>query len=65
MRVAELAFGTDKERHVGAVLILSEHRVETHVFDDGDGGVGAEHAEGRLANLSLVDNPPPGINMII
>lgn len=65
---AELAFGTDKERHVGSVLILPEHRVETHVFDDdggGGGGPGADDAAGGLVNLSLVDHPPPGVNRII
>ena len=69
---AELAFGTDNERHVGAVLILPEHRVETHVLlDDGGGGggevggTGADDATGGLSKLSLLDNPPPGINMII
>ena len=65
---AELAFGTDKERHVGAVLILPEHRVETHLLEDGSGVIGAgvdDAAAGGLSKLSLLDHPPPGINMII
>ena len=63
--MAEAALGTDAERHVGSVLILPEHRVETHVLDEGgDDGKGADVASG-VANLSLVDHPPPGVNMII
>jgi len=50
---------------------LPEHRVETHVLDDGGGDQGldlggmCDDAAGGLVSLSLVDHPPPGVNLII
>ena len=44
-------------------------RGETHVWDDGDGNTHVHarvaDAVGGLVNLSLIDHPPPGVNMII
>lgn len=59
--------GETTERHVGFILILPEHRLETHVLDDGTSraeGALSNAAEG-LVNLSLVDHPPPNVDLII
>ena len=50
------------------MLILPQHRVETHALEEEDGGVYASDvadAAGGLVNLSLVDHPPPGVTRII
>jgi small nuclear ribonucleoprotein (snRNP)-like protein len=59
-----------KERHVGYILLTPETVVETHLHA-GDGasaqaeGVAPADAIDGLVNLSLVDYPPPTVDLII
>jgi small nuclear ribonucleoprotein (snRNP)-like protein len=59
-----------KERHVGYILITPDTVVETHLHA-GDGasgpldGVAHTDAIDGLVNLSLVDHPPPNVDLII
>jgi small nuclear ribonucleoprotein (snRNP)-like protein len=60
----------EKERHVGYILLTPEHVVETHL-DSGTSlgtpveGVAPEDAVDGLVNLSLMDNVPPTVDLII
>ena len=59
-----------KERHVGYILITPDTVVETHLHaGDGASGPldGVAHADAidGLVNLSLVDHPPPNVDLII
>ena len=59
----------DETRFVGYVLILPKHRVETFAWDDGTSSPEAEIAmEGAvdgLVGLSLADDVPPSVDLVV
>jgi|TARA_B110000977_G_scaffold58252_3_gene79222 small nuclear ribonucleoprotein (snRNP)-like protein len=60
----------DKERHVGYILITPETVVETHLHNGESAGVPAEgvapeDAIDGLLHLSLMDNIPPTVDLVI